>query len=58
MFVVLLFSNMVVEVSKLRVKLDAVKQELNVNEKILEEIESEFNEANRQLKKLQCVCKT
>jgi len=48
---------MVVEVSKYRVKLDAVTQELKINEKILEETENELREANAQLEKLQAVCK-
>lgn len=45
------------EISKYRVKLDAVKKELVVNEKQLRETQTKLDEAEERLKKLQSVGK-
>lgn len=47
---------MMMEVSKYRVKLDAVRKELDEIKKTLEENENEFNKATKNLEKQKALC--
>lgn len=46
---------MVLEISKYRVKLDEVKGELCINEKQLEETQTDFNDASARLARMETV---